>query len=90
MTLHGRQTFRLRRKGQDNSLAAVKRLQPGHPVKNKEGGPCDPPSPFRRASLSLAFALRNYFVQLEDWQEHRNDDAAYDHTKEHNQERLDQ
>jgi len=59
-------------------------------AKNKEGGPCDPPSPFRRASLSLAFALRNYFVQLEDWQEHRNDDAAYDYPEEHNQQRLDQ
>ena len=30
--------------------------------------------------LSLAFALRNYFVQLEDWQEHRNDNAANDYS----------
>ena len=46
--------------------------------------------PFPWSSFSLAFALRNYFVQLEDWQEHRNDDAAYDYPEEHNQQRLDQ
>jgi hypothetical protein len=40
--------------------------------------------------LSLAFALRNYFVQLEDWQEHRNHNAANDHSKEYDQERLNQ
>jgi len=46
--------------------------------------------PFRRAASPLAFALRNYFVQLEDRQEHRDHDSADDHAEKNDQHRLDQ
>jgi SAM-dependent methyltransferase len=52
----------------------------GARAKTRRGRSCDPPLPATERGFSLAFALRNYFVQLEDWQEHRDDDAANDHT----------
>jgi hypothetical protein len=44
--------------------------------------------PLHERGFSLAFALRNYFVQFEDWQEHRDHNSANDHSEEHNQNRL--
>ena len=44
------------------------------------------PSPF--CELFLPVILRNYFVQFEDRQEHRDHDSTYDHAKKNNQQRL--
>jgi hypothetical protein len=46
------------------------------------------PLPLHERGFSLAFALRNYFVQLEDSHEHRDNDSTDDHTEKHDQERL--
>ena len=62
-----------------------------HEEENKEGSPCEPPSVFRTATFSLGFAaLRNYFVQLEDRQKHRDHDPAHDHAEKNNQHRFDE
>jgi hypothetical protein len=48
-----------------------------------------------RPSLSTSFslvalALRNDFVEFENRQEHRNDDATHDHAKKNDKHRFDQ
>ncbi len=48
------------------------------------------PLPLTERSFSLAFALWNYFVQLEDRQGHRDHDPTYNYLKKHDQERCDQ
>lgn len=48
------------------------------------------PLPLTELSFSLAFALCNYFVQLEDRQGHRDHDPTYNYLKKHDQERCDQ
>src|SRR5436189_478139 len=42
------------------------------------------------SSFSLAFALRNYFVQFENRQEHGDDDSAHDDAEKTDQQRFDQ
>ena len=68
--------------------------------KQKEADLSTHPFPSYRAGLLLSFcsvnthsvalALRDYFVQLEDRQEHRNHDAADDDAKKNDQEWFDQ
>ncbi len=48
------------------------------------------PLPLTELSFSLAFALCNYFVQLEDRQRHRDHDPTYNYPKKHDQERCDE
>ncbi len=48
------------------------------------------PLPLTELSFSLAFALWNYFVQLEDRQRHRDHDPTYNYPKKHDQERCDE
>ena len=83
---------RNRSSGQATSdqVRARVRLRAGARVGEQRGRPLRAALRFHRASFSLAFALRNYFVQLEDRQEHRDHDAAHDHSKEHDQKWLDQ
>src|SRR5207302_3329444 len=59
-------------------------------TKTTRGRSPDPPLAATELSFSLAFALRNYFVEFEDRQEHRDNDAADNHTQEHDQHWFDQ